>query len=78
MGGASTPLACPMNPLTLLSFQVADIPKDMRLGCTVKVPKTSYKEVVMPEDDFRVDNLSESFGSSLFDPGNPVSVDDAC
>lgn len=42
--------------------QVADIPKDMRLGCTVKVPKTSYKEVVMPEDDFRVDNLIDSAG----------------
>ncbi|XP_047473564.1 uncharacterized protein LOC125028212 [Penaeus chinensis] len=42
--------------------QVADIPKDMRLGCTVKVPKTSYKEVVMPEDDFRVDSLIDSAG----------------
>ncbi|XP_042893877.1 uncharacterized protein LOC122267792 [Penaeus japonicus] len=47
--------------------QVADIPKDMRLGCTVKIPETSYNEVVMPEDDFHVDNLIDSAGCPSLD-----------
>lgn len=42
-------------------FQVKDIPKNHRLGCVVRIPNTSFKQVVRAEDDFLVDNLSMFF-----------------
>ncbi|XP_066940379.1 uncharacterized protein [Macrobrachium rosenbergii] len=42
--------------------QVMNIPVDHRLGCSIKIPGTSYREVIMSEDDFSVDHLIDSGG----------------
>ncbi|KAK3890442.1 hypothetical protein Pcinc_005599 [Petrolisthes cinctipes] len=43
-------------------IQVKDIPKNHRLGCIVRIPNTSFKQVVRAEDDFLVDNLIDAGG----------------
>lgn len=42
--------------------QVSNIPMNHRLGCSVKIPDTSYREMIMSEDDFTVDALIDSVG----------------
>ncbi|XP_068208015.1 uncharacterized protein [Palaemon carinicauda] len=42
--------------------QVTNIPVDHRLGCSIKIPGTSYREIIMSEDDFSVDHLIDSGG----------------
>ncbi|MPC77354.1 hypothetical protein E2C01_071806 [Portunus trituberculatus] len=43
---------------------VSSLPKNHRLGCSIRIPDTSFKMVVRAEDDLWVDSLSK-YSSSL-------------
>nr|XP_045605693.1 uncharacterized protein LOC123762933 [Procambarus clarkii] len=62
-------------------IEVASIPKNHRLGCTVRIPETSYKKVIKADDDFIVDALIDNTGCPGLTmdhaPGLNVEIQDA-
>ncbi|XP_045133524.1 uncharacterized protein LOC123517485 isoform X2 [Portunus trituberculatus] len=44
--------------------QVSSLPKNHRLGCSIRIPDTSFKMVVRAEDDLWVDSLIDTGGCS--------------
>lgn len=62
-------------------IQVSSLPKNHRLGCSIRIPGTSYKNVVRPEDDLWVESLIDTGGCPGFqdvqDRGVMVEVRDA-
>ncbi|XP_063861730.1 uncharacterized protein LOC135101558 [Scylla paramamosain] len=45
-------------------IQVSSLPKSHRLGCSIRIPNTSYKMVVRPQDDLWVESLIDTGGCS--------------
>ncbi|KAG7177541.1 hypothetical protein Hamer_G008177 [Homarus americanus] len=62
-------------------IEVLSIPRSHRLGCTVRIPDTTYKKVIKADDDFFIDNLIDSTGcpslSLIHNLGLNVEVRDA-
>lgn len=62
-------------------IEVASIPRTHRLGCSVRIPQTSYKKMIKADDDFLVDALIDSAGCPSLElehhPGLSAHIQDA-
>ncbi|KAG0693863.1 hypothetical protein GWK47_027338 [Chionoecetes opilio] len=55
-------------------IQVSSLPKNHRLGCSIRIPRTSYKKVIRPQDDLWVESLIDTGGCPGFEHAREMGV----